>query len=129
MDNSAGDNCWESWIYSDGRLAARVNSGTLTYDLDNLRGSNSWYHVAFTWDRAAQQTQLYVDGVLRATSALTDAGWVNSDRTLRIGSVWASNSAANGVWDEVRVYDRALTAEEIAALTLLPSKGTVIRIQ
>ena len=133
MDNSAGDNYWESWIYNDGRLAMRINSGLLAYDLDNLRGSNSWYHVAFTWDRAAQQTQLYVDGVSRATVALTDAIWVSPDRTLRIGSVWASNSAANGVWDEVRVYDRALTADEIVALMVIPPPppptGTMIGVR
>ena len=102
----------------------------VTYDLDNLRGSNAWYHIAFTWDRAAQQAKLYVVGLLRTKAALAETGWVNPDATLRIGSYNAGNKAANGVWDEVRVYDRALTAEEIPALMALPQRvtGTLLRI-
>lgn len=136
VDNSAGTEYWESWIYEDGRFAIRVSNlsggGMLTYDLDNLGGSNNWYHIAFTWNRAEAQTKLYVNGVLRATSTLSDTGWVDPDPTLRIGSFWAGNKAANGIWDEVRVYDRALAGEEIEALMVIPPAppptGTLISI-
>ncbi len=134
MDNSLYREYWESWIYGDGRFAIRISNltggGIVTYDLDNLRGSNSWYHIAFTWDREDQHTRLYIDGVLRSTASLTDAGWVDPDPTLRIGSFWSENRAANGIWDEVRVYDRALSADEIEELTVIPPPppptGTVI---
>ena len=136
MDNAVNGEWWESWIYEDGRLAIRVSNltsgGMVTYDLDNLRGPNSWYHIAFTWDRAAQQTKLYVDGVLRATAALAETGWVNPNPTLRIGSYNAGNKAANGIWDEVRVYDRALSVEEISELTVIPPppppRGTMVML-
>jgi hypothetical protein len=139
MDNAVDTEWWESWIYEDGRLAIRVSNrsggGTInSYNLNNLRGPDNWYHIAFTWDRAAQQTRLYVDGVQRATAAtLTDAGWVDPDPTLNIGSLHAANKAANGIWDEVRVYDRALTAAEIEALTVIPPppppRGTLVMVQ
>jgi len=134
-DNSVNDNWWEGWINSSGVLSFRISNlasgtGQCSYNLDNLRGSNSWYHIAFTWDRAAQQTKLYVDGVRRATAALTDAGWVDPNATLRIGSCRANNMAANGIWDEVRVYNRALTAEEIPALMAIPpSRGTIVTVK
>ena len=48
---------------------------------------------------------------------------------MRIGSVPAANCAANGIWDEVRVYDRALKADEISELMVIPPpRGTLIRL-
>ena len=133
MDNSVNSECWEGWIYGTGEFAIRVSylpgGGRVAYDLDNLRGPDNWYHIAFTWNRYAQQTKLYVDGVLRDAQPLTDAGWVSPDPTLRIGSLWSNNNAANGIWDEVRVYDRALTAGEIAELMVPPPpRGTLFRV-
>lgn len=136
IDNPANENYWESWIYNDGRLAFRISGltggGTAIYDLDNLRGSNSWYHIAYVWDRAAQQARLYVDGVQRATAALTDTGWVAPAATLNLAGGNTGNTRGNGIWDEVRVYDRALTDDEILALTVVPpgppSKATLFFI-
>ena len=134
MDNSINTEYWESWIYADGLFVIRVGAlanggGRVAYDLDDLGGSNTWYHIAFTWDLYAHQTKLYIDGVLRATGALSDAGWINPDPTLRIGSVNAANCAANGIWDEVRVYDRALKGEEITELMVIPPpRGTLLRL-
>jgi len=129
MDNSANSEYWEGWIYENGELAIRVsnlpNGGRVAYDLDNLGGTNNWYHIAFTWNRFSQQAKLYINGVLRDSQPLSDTGWVNPDPTLRIGSFWSGNKAANGVWDGVRVYDSALTAEEITDLMVIPPpRGT-----
>ncbi|MDD4442552.1 MAG: LamG domain-containing protein [Kiritimatiellae bacterium] len=124
FDNQVFEEYWECWIYNDGRLASRVSNksggGDVRYDLDNLRGPDSWYHIAFVWDLGLGQTRLYVDGVLRSTAALTAGGWVDPDPTLNLAGGNAGNSKGNGIWDEVRVYDRALTDEEIAALTVIP---------
>jgi len=136
IDNPIYQEYWESWIYSDGRLAFRVSNliggGLVVYDLDNLRGPDNWYHIAYVWDRAAQQTKLYVDGVLRATATLSEAGWVDPSSTLYLAGGHPSNSKGNGIWDEVRVYDRALAAEEIVALTVIPPppppSGTLIKL-
>jgi hypothetical protein len=135
LDNLVHADYWESWIYNDGRLAFRVSGlsggGTVIYDkLDNLGGPDNWYHLAYVWDRAAQQTRLYVNGVQRGSATLTDAGWVAPDPTLCLAGV--RNTKGNGIWDEVRVYDRALTAEELAELMVIPppppSRGTLIAV-
>lgn len=124
FDNPLNGDIWESWIYSDGRLAFRVSylggGGFVSYDLDNLQGPDNWYHIACVWDRAARQTRLYVNGVLRTTAELTDAGWLAPASTLNLAGGNAGNPKGNGIWDEVRVYDRALTVAEIAALTVIP---------
>jgi len=133
VDNSVNIEYWEGWIYDTGVFAMRVSTltggGRVAYDLDNLGGPNTWYHIAYTWNRYAQQAKLYINGVLRDTQPLTDTGWVNPDSTLRIGSFNSSNCAANGIWDEVRVYNRALTEEDIVKLMALPPpRGTQIKL-
>ncbi|UVS81642.1 LamG-like jellyroll fold domain-containing protein [Actinokineospora sp. UTMC 2448] len=72
----------------------------------------SWSHVAFTYDGAAMR--LYVNGNLVATVAQTGSAAVSA-AALRLGgnSVWGEYFA--GVMDDVRVYNRALSAAEIAA--------------
>jgi glucose/arabinose dehydrogenase/fibronectin type 3 domain-containing protein len=73
---------------------------------------NTWTHLATTYDGA--QLRLYVNGELAGTQALSGA-LATSTGDLRIGG--------NGVWgeffvgrlDEVRIYNRVLTATEIQA--------------
>ena len=130
FDNSANQDWWEMWIYNTGVLAFRVKSdgsGDVRFDLDNLRGPNQWYHIAVTWNRAADRVRLYIDGIERANDPL-GAGWVAPGSTVYLGG-HAGNTPGSGLWDEVRIFNRALTAEEILLLTRLPSVGTVMRIQ
>jgi FtsP/CotA-like multicopper oxidase with cupredoxin domain len=71
-----------------------------------------WHHVAGTYDGAV--LQLYVDGALARSTAVT-GNIAGSGRPLFIGGneFWGEWFA--GVIDEVRIYDRALTAAEIQA--------------
>ena len=71
-----------------------------------------WTHLASSWDGAT--LRLYVDGVLTASTAVAGAVQPSSG-PLRLGgnSVWSEWFA--GVIDEVRIYDRALSAGDIAA--------------
>jgi hypothetical protein len=73
--------------------------------------ANTWAHLAFTWDGTT--TRMYVNGTQVATAALSGNA-VTSTGALRIGgnSVWGEWFA--GVIDEVRIYNRALSAAEIA---------------
>jgi len=137
LDNPSSEDRWESWIYNDGRLAFRVSGlaggGTVIYDLDNLSESNSWYHIAYTWNLAEGQTRLYVNGGQRVSAALTQAGWFAPSPTLSLAGGNTGNTKGNGVWDEVRVYDRELTKPEIEALMVIPPSpppvGTLVMVQ
>ncbi|HEY7705952.1 MAG TPA: LamG-like jellyroll fold domain-containing protein [Gaiellaceae bacterium] len=75
--------------------------------------SNTWSHLALTYDGTTMR--LYVDGVQRATKAQTGA-MPASTGPLRLGgnNVWKSEFLSGGL-DEVRVYNRALSAAEIQA--------------
>jgi hypothetical protein len=71
-----------------------------------------WYHVVATYDDKTMR--IFVNGEEKAS--LPRDGAINPSHTnLCIGSYAPGNSSAffQGVLDEVRIYDRALTPEEI----------------
>ena len=74
--------------------------------------ASTWSHVAATYD--GSRLRLYVNGVLRTDKATT-APVAVSTGPLKIGgnAVWGEWFA--GQIDEVRVYDRVLSATEITA--------------
>jgi len=73
---------------------------------------NTWSHVAATFDGAT--VRLFVNGV-EVSNAPASGSLMQSSNSLRIGGngVWGEYFA--GIIDEVRIYDRALTATEIQA--------------
>lgn len=81
---------------------------------------NSFYHVAGVVSRTEGTIKIYVDGVLKETSSFTPgaAPYDYGSTPWRIGisnpgaSEW--RHAADGVIDDARIYNRALSAEEIA---------------
>ena len=78
--------------------------------------TNQWYHVVGV--RQGTAISIYVDGTLSSSATFT--GTVDSETSaiLTMGdkSTNQNNSAFNGLIDEVRVYNRALSADEIKRL-------------
>ena len=74
---------------------------------------NAWTHLAATYDGTTQR--LFVNGVQVATKAMTGPIKVSTG-ALRFGgnNTWNDEWFA-GLLDELRVYNRALTATEIQA--------------
>jgi hypothetical protein len=82
---------------------------------------NTWTHLAATYDGTTQR--LFVNGVQVATRATTGAIRASTG-VLRIGgnNIWTNEWFA-GLIDEVRVYNKALTAAEIQADMVKPVSG------
>ncbi|MDX3111188.1 LamG-like jellyroll fold domain-containing protein [Nonomuraea angiospora] len=78
---------------------------------------NEWTHLAGVYDSAAGQISLYVNGKLESTVAFTQPWNATGPLTIGRGKV---NGAAAESWpgdvDEVRVYGRAMFADEVADL-------------
>jgi len=90
-------------FYTSGGIAGVTSSLSL--------GIDTWTHVAFLYD--GDYMKLYLNGVLYATSAKV-SGTINSAGTnLAIGNNLGKTRSFKGVIDEVRVYNRALSAAEI----------------
>jgi hypothetical protein len=100
------------WVeYASGRYFLTLNAGSPNY-LDSTQSPavGVWQHVAATYDGVT--ARFYVDGVEVASRAFS--GNVGDSDAWRIGAYGLSASGFfDGVIDEVRIYDRALSRSEI----------------
>lgn len=118
FDNSVNADDWEMWIYSNGVLRSRIDSGSgqVTYDLDNLDGPNNWYHIAYTWDKhdtSSTAANLYVNGQLRSSDDIPV--WINPGSTFYLGGGNNGNTYGRGTWDEVMIFEQRLDQSQIEA--------------
>ncbi|MCI0682547.1 MAG: Ig-like domain-containing protein [Gemmataceae bacterium] len=81
---------------------------------------NTWTHLTTTYDGA--NLRLYVNGVQAATRAVTGAITASAN-ALRIGGNTIWGEYFSGLLDEIRVYNRALTAGEIQTDMNTPVDG------
>lgn len=85
---------------------------------------NVWHHVAFTYDGA--KMRLYTDGVLVATEAQsTGAGWGEGSLSIGCNPLYEPGYY-EGLIDEVRIYNRALGAGEVAADMQIPVPPPIV---
>ena len=80
---------------------------------------NQWLHVLATYDGSgkAAGVKLYVNGVLRELKTENDTltNTISNNEPLRIGAR-SGESMLKGLVDEVRIYDRVVSAEDARAL-------------
>jgi len=91
------------------------NSSTLARASLTLSGNvstNAWHHFAGTYD--GTNVRLYVDGVLKATTAL--AGPLRTDTVPMLGG-WTSTTP---IIDDLRIYDNTLDATAITTAMNTP---------
>ncbi len=83
--------------------------------------SNTWYHVAVTYDGA--EVRFYLNGVLDGVRALTTVPLANV-AALEIGRFGLrGTSHFNGLIDEVELFDRALSDLEVEAIAAASRVG------
>ena len=104
-----------------GGVAARVYNSSGTYvEVDSdpsweVPSANTWYHAVFVAD--GTNLTVYVNGVQRAQSAFAYDISYGADATLIIGGRDSANGwTMNGRLDEIGMWNRALTTDEITAL-------------
>ncbi len=132
-----------AWAYNNagntGRIAGTSGQGgTFAYDIgynhfdisaDGLNAtntrvsttapSNQWYHLCGVYDDTVDTLSLYMDGVRVAGPTAHPSGSLNvSARPFTIGARASSgiDIEFDGSIDDVRLYDRPLSAAEITAL-------------
>jgi hypothetical protein len=90
----------------------------------SIRSLGVWYHVAGVYDASATTLSVYVNGVLDngALIGTIPASQVNSAVNVNIGRR-TGGFYFNGVIDEVRIYNRALSAAEVQADMNTPISG------
>ena len=137
------------------KLSIRISNGVVVAliddDLNNLTATddslsvNTWYHYAFTFDNATSTGNHYINGSLRAANISGD-GYLGKKLTAKnqnilLGLKWGFNDGGpigatglyakgfNGYMNYVNMFDRALTASDIAVLYNTPgyTQSTVNR--
>jgi len=105
-------------IESSNRFRGYLYNGTSWPYVDDtaIMSTGTWYNVVMTWDNTAKLLSLYRDGILRSTST-----WAGTTIQSSAGqSLGISDSDTSldfsGTLDEVRIYNRALSATEIQAM-------------
>ena len=78
----------------------------------------NWHHLALVFTRASNAVQIYVDGTLR-TSGTKDLEADNAAHVVTIGNQGGANPFS-GLIDEVRIYNRALTAAQVSTDMITP---------
>lgn len=137
LENGGTETVGKLKIHVDNGKTANVDAWLGNYDLTNPW--NKWNQVAVSYDEATSTFKVYVNGSNIATSAMPGYGpiaWKNVDKmvfgtvhfqtspSLTSGATkqdWAS--FLNGKLDEVRIYNRALTGDEVSALVRLEARG------
>lgn len=100
--NSAGANrVYTDLGYADAPLAPQSPIGT-------------WKHVVI--NSKSGSTALYVDGVQEGAASTHSFNNITSTNSLQLGRGHSGERYLNGAMDDVRIYDRALTSQEIQNL-------------
>ena len=103
-----------------GGLRLEVNGGYIVGD--TFIADGNWHHVALTWEADADPDvldgKLYVDGVLQGFSASLDEPInTGAGQDVRIGRDFNNSRQMNGLIDDVRIYDHALTEAEVLTVS------------
>ncbi|HEY7708553.1 MAG TPA: LamG domain-containing protein, partial [Candidatus Entotheonella sp.] len=93
-----------------------IGNGTTDNVLDSvstIAGDQQYHHFACTWD--GSNLRVYIDGVQNNSVAQTITPQANTS-PLYIGQFGGDVDYFDGAIDDVRIYNRALSAQEIARL-------------
>ena len=115
---------WRLEQLSSNRLAFSVQDGKIVSaesDSTNLIDDKNWHHLAGVYDGSA--VHLYVDGLSVGSSPPLIGKIADYKHHICIGAAWSGGSCGAtdvdnfyGYLDDVRIYDRALSAEEMKEL-------------
>jgi len=109
-------------------LGANPSEGTLMTGLmdttfgplesDTIITDGQWHHIGLVYDLVTMRRYLYLDGA-EVTADTDFIGGVQTTGGLNIGAGQALDATSffSGLVDDVRIYNRALSAEEIQAFT------------
>ncbi len=107
-----------------GKFGFNVNTDTHNDNSGNVASTfapvaNTWYHLVGTWDSSGSAVKLYVNGALDNSGSVSGSSTRVNASPLRIGNSYYNNTNQfnfPGLIDDVRIYNRALGATEVAAL-------------
>jgi hypothetical protein len=103
------------WLNKDGKFHFRV--GWDTCDSNQKLNANQWYLLTGTYNSTTKKFSLYVDGQFDTSADLKQGFTTANVAKLTVGvRGWEDGEYFDGLIDDVRIYDYALSASEVEAL-------------
>jgi hypothetical protein len=106
-------------LYVGFRIFATASETDLIVS-DNPVASNSWHHIAGTFNKG--QAKVYVDGIPDGSKTMSVSSIMNDAQPLIFGGYWSYCDTdhfvqnADDIFDDIRIYNRALSEAEIEQL-------------
>ncbi len=97
------------------RSAFKVAITGVAFSADNSLTLNKWIHIAAT-RTSGGVTNIYVNGLLSGTANQSAGSPVSGTTNVIIGNVSDGTSGFKGSMDDMRIYNRVLSASEILKL-------------
>lgn len=120
LDNRGVDGGYVFGISSNRRVTLRLSGSSRKAAYASLTEMaltpNRWHHVAVTVARSNGTVQFYIDGNEAGTWPLQTQILSNTDAPLLIGGNYEGTGYFNERLDEVHLYNRALSFDEIATV-------------
>lgn len=147
LSNLAGSFTAESWFYCEpggsgtlfGKKGFRLlldsygdkvigriqtNNNTKLYTrVSTAMETNRWYHLACTYDNTSGIMRFYINGILDTSTTGAGMGPLSGTDSLFIGS--SPYGSFKGMIDDIRVWNRALSAVEILNNMRIPYVGVL----
>ena len=102
-------------------LVKRWLDDAIRVETERTLASNQWHHIMVTYDgsRTSKAIKIYVNGKPEKFKMLVDDLNLTfeSKEPFRIGSGGGVGSRFRGLIDDVRIYDRALSADEVMVVS------------
>ncbi|QLH80613.1 DUF7266 family protein [Halosimplex pelagicum] len=115
-ENGGTDDIFWGWIDQFGQIGIQAGDSAAAMSSTEI-DDGQWHHVAMTYDASSGQAQVFVDGDLE-DSVTTRPGPIGTDfgSIGRIEDTAGSPEYFDGRLDEVRSYDRVLSASAVEEL-------------
>lgn len=98
-------------LYSSGNMSVYTNVGAIALPIVAQTPTGSWRYIVLT--TKSGESKVYVDNIQFGSTNTTAYANITQATALRIGSGYGSARWFKGIIDEVRIYNRALTPDEI----------------
>lgn len=125
---SAQDHIWSMSFVGGSALRFRLRTGPVTTELSTSPSSifsGTWYHVVGSFD--GSMMRIYLNGsVLAATPATGSMGY-HPQAPASIAALSTGAAPFSGWVDDVRLYDRGLTQQEVVTILLESDVSTGLR--
>ncbi len=102
-----------SLILISGKISVTTNTGN-TLTGKTIIQNNQWTHIAARYNSATNTFSTYVNGVIDSSTVIPGAKPVANNDSIIIGIGRGIGEAFTGMMDDVRLWNRALTASEIS---------------